>query len=250
MECQKCGKDLAGKEYKMVADWPFCLECFQGLMKKSTKKVEASADTQMQDAAVEGSIKRAKLKCQLCEKEIEDDHYKKVGIWIFCSECHADLISRPKAPPPSQDEEAAEDINQAEDEPVSPNHDRVQVKYMQYVNCRGCGRHIPERGSKDVNGEPYCPDCYYALPEESRLAGRAETEKNNLEKKVLPEVSEVKAGQGCESCGRHVPEETLQMVEGFAICQACLSIDADLAVQLAQARHQKRLQRLKEELGS
>jgi hypothetical protein len=38
-------------------------------------------------------------------------------------------------------------------------------------------------------------------------------------------------------------------VEGFAICQACLSADDELAVHLARARHQKRLQRLREEFG-
>ena len=49
-------------------------------------------------------------------------------------------------------------------------------------------------------------------------------------------------------CLADVPEDQLQTVEGFAICQACLSSDAELAVHLARARHQKRLQRLKEEL--
>jgi hypothetical protein len=54
--------------------------------------------------------------------------------------------------------------------------------------------------------------------------------------------------EGCESCGKKVPEDQLQTVEGFTICQACLSSDAELAVRLARARHEKRLQRLKDEM--
>jgi hypothetical protein len=63
------------------------------------------------------------------------------------------------------------------------------------------------------------------------------------------EPPELEAVPGCESCGKEVAEDKLQTVEGFAICQACLSSDAELAVHLARARHQKRLQRLKDKLG-
>jgi hypothetical protein len=37
-------------------------------------------------------------------------------------------------------------------------------------------------------------------------------------------------------------------VEGFAICQACLTTDPKLALWIARARHQKRLQRIKSEI--
>jgi hypothetical protein len=129
---------------------------------------------------------------------------------------------------------------------------------------------IPEGGSKQVEEEPYCPDCYYGLPEEVRQAleeaaaaemaveeaEAAETTGEEVEPAAisreeppLVEIPEVEAPEGCESCGKEVPEDKLQTVEGFAICRACLSADAELAVQLARARHQKRLQRLREELG-
>jgi len=44
MECKKCGRDLTGMEYKKVAEWPFCQECFQALMDKAGEKKEEKAD--------------------------------------------------------------------------------------------------------------------------------------------------------------------------------------------------------------
>ena len=131
---------------------------------------------------------------------------------------------------------------------------------MHRVKCSECGRRIPAGWSKNVDDEPYCPDCYYGLPEDVRQAAEeAEAAAMAGEEVGAAEVSreieapveppELEVVPGCESCGKDVPEDKLQMVEGFAICQACLSADDELAVHLARARHQKRLQRLREELG-
>jgi hypothetical protein len=119
---------------------------------------------------------------------------------------------------------------------------------------------IPEGGSRQVEEEPYCPDCYYGLPEEVRQAAEeaeaaamageeGEAAEISREIEAPAEPSELEAVPGCESCGKDVSEDKLQTVEGFAICQACLSADDELAVHLARARHQKRLQRLREEFG-
>jgi formylmethanofuran dehydrogenase subunit E len=131
---------------------------------------------------------------------------------------------------------------------------------MHRVKCSECGRRIPAGGSKNVDDEPYCPDCYYGLPEEVRQAAEeaeaaamageeAEAAEMSREIEAAPELPEIETPEGCESCGKDVPEDQLQTVEGFAICQACLSADDELAVHLARARHQKRLQRLKDKLG-
>ncbi|MBW2173049.1 MAG: hypothetical protein JRF64_00100 [Deltaproteobacteria bacterium] len=254
MECRKCGKDLAGEEHKMVADWPFCLDCFQQLMDKPEKEAEAETvpgpeaqvDTEKMDVAVEVVAETAKPRCQICDKDLEGDQYKKVGIWVFCPECYTDLAPRPKPPPPPETEEET-----GEDEEEAALHARFNVKYMHRVKCTECSRMIPEGGSSNVDGEPYCPDCYYALPEEVRQAAEeAEAAKMGDEEAVPAELPKVEAVPGCESCGKEVSEASLQIVEGFAICQACLSADAEMAVHLARARHQKRLQRLKDELGS
>jgi RNA polymerase-binding transcription factor DksA len=82
------------------------------------------------------------------------------------------------------------------------------------------------------------------------MAGEeAEAAEMSREIEAAPELPEIETPEGCESCGKDVPEDQLQTVEGFAICQACLSADDELAVHLARARHQKRLQRLKDKLG-
>ena len=264
MQCKKCGKDIAGEEHRMVAEWPFCMDCFQQLMEKPAKKVEpeveiealAEPEPEKEDVSVEVVFEQEKQKCTLCGKETEGEQYKKVGIWTFCPECHLDMTPRPKPPPPPETEE--EVVDEAEEAALRA---RFRVKYTHRVKCAECGRMIPEGGSKQVEEEPYCPDCYYGLPEDVRQAAEeaeaaamageeAEAAEISREIEAPVEPPELEAVPGCESCGKEVAEDKLQTVEGFAICQACLSADDELAVHLARARHQKRLQRLKDELGS
>ena len=263
MQCKKCGKDIAGEEHRMVAEWPFCMDCFQQLMEKPAKKVEpeveiealAEPEPEKEDVSVEVVFEQEKQKCTLCGKETKGEQYKKVGIWTFCPECHLDMTPRPKPPPPPETEE--EVVDEAEEAALRA---RFRVKYTHRVKCAECGRMIPEGGSKQVEEEPYCPDCYYGLPEEVRQAAEEaeaaamageEAEAAEISPEIEPpmEPPELEAVPGCESCGKEVAEDKLQTVEGFAICQACLSADDELAVHLARARHQKRLQRLKDELG-
>jgi formylmethanofuran dehydrogenase subunit E len=264
MQCKKCGKDITGEEHRMVAEWPFCLDCFQQLMEKPAKKVEpeveveppAEPEPEKEDVSVSVVFEQEKQKCTLCGKETEGEQYKKVGIWTFCSDCHLDMTPRPKPPPPPEPEE--EPVDEEEEAALRA---RFQIKYMHRVKCVGCGKMIPGGGSKQVEEEPYCPDCYYGLPEEVRQAveeaqaaatagEESEPVEVSPEEAIPREVPELEPPEGCESCGKAVPEDKLQTVEGFAICHACLSSDAELAVHLARARHQKRLQRLKDELGS
>jgi len=228
-------------------------------MEKAAKKVEPPAEkvvkAEKKEAAVKVVFDTARRRCTLCEKEIEGDQYKKVGIWTFCPDCHLDVTPRPKPPPPPEPEEEAVD-----EEEEAAMRARFRIKFMHRVKCSGCGKMIPEGGSKQVEEKPYCPDCYYGLPEDVRQAAEAaqaaamageeeETAEIRQEEPAPVELPEVETPPGCESCGKDVPEDKLQTVEGFAICQACLSSDAELAVHLARARHQKRLQRLKDELG-
>jgi hypothetical protein len=243
----------------MVAEWPFCMDCFQQLMEKPTKKPEPPAETvaepEKEDVSVEVVFEQEKQECTLCGKETEGEQYKKVGIWTFCSECHLDMTPRPKPPPLPEPEE--EPVDEEEEAALRA---RFRMKYMHRVKCAECGRMIPAGGSKNVDDEPYCPDCYYGLSEEVRQAAEeaqaaamageeAEAAEISGEMEAPVEAPEIEAFPGCESCGKEVSEDNLQTVEGFAICQACLSADDELAVHLARARHQKRLQRLRDELG-
>jgi formylmethanofuran dehydrogenase subunit E len=164
------------------------------------------------------------------------------------------MTPRPKPPPPPEPEE--EVVDEAEEAAMRA---RFRVKYIHRVKCAACGRMVPEGGSKQVEDEPYCPDCFYALPEEVRQAAEeaeaaamageeAEVAEVSPEEAIPRDIHEPEIPEGCESCGKKLTEDQLQTVEGFAICQACLSSDAELAVHLARARHQKRLQRLKDEM--
>ena len=49
MQCKQCGKDIAGEEHRMVAEWPFCMDCFQQLMEKPAEKAESPAETPAED---------------------------------------------------------------------------------------------------------------------------------------------------------------------------------------------------------
>ena len=123
----------------------------------------------------------------------------------------------------------------------------MRQKIIQRVSCAGCGKSIPEGGSKYVDAEPYCPECWYALPEEVRQTAEP-VQAETVEQQAPPPsgLPDANADPGCESCGRQLSQDSLQTVEGYAICQACLSADAELAVHIARGRHQKRLQRIKE----
>ena len=116
MQCKQCGKDIAGEEHRMVAEWPFCIDCFQQLMEKPAEKVkdEAAADTPPEapaepvaepgkkDVSVEVVFEQEKQKCTLCGKETEGEQYKKVGIWTFCLRMPPGHDSPAQAPSPAR----------------------------------------------------------------------------------------------------------------------------------------------------
>jgi hypothetical protein len=247
MQCRKCGNEISGDEYRMVAEWPFCLQCFERLLSKPAEppppvvEVEVRASTSVEPAQAEppaepaaSSTEAGPPRCLLCERELAEGQYERLASWVFCPSCYGTLVSMP------DDEE----------EPAAPRPKKsplVPPKYAAFKSCKGCGRRIPERAAKEIDGEPYCPDCYSAK-------ARSVT--------VVPEIRatiNVAGGQGkgrspqkastgkeCESCGRDAA--ALRTVDGFAICEACLSTDPDLALHLARKRHHLYLERLKTEL--
>lgn len=242
MQCKKCGIDLTGKDCKMVAEWPFCPDCFEQLLAQPAEGPEPESDPGEKTDVLEPKERSEIRRCQLCDREIKDDRFKKVGIWVFCPDCHLDLTPRPR--PPARPEPEEKDT--AADEDPS-DRDRMRLKYVQRVNCTGCGKSIPVGGSQTVEDEPYCPECWYALPEEIRQPSDPEQAEPFESQAPQPsEIPDPDAAPGCESCGRKLPQESLKTVEGYAICQACLSADAELAVHIARGRHQKRMRRIKE----
>ena len=66
----------------MVAEWPFCMECFHGLMEKPARRSSSTerlklllAKPEKKEAAVAVFFEQTRQRCTLCEKEIEGDRY-------------------------------------------------------------------------------------------------------------------------------------------------------------------------------
>ena len=241
MECKKCGIDLSGREYRTVAQWSFCPACFEALMEKAEEKRDDVARTPASEPA------HKKHKCLICEKEIEQGEGREMLGFVFCLSCDENLVKRPDITPraPSDDEEAG--IGPRE----KPAVEQVSVDFSTSVQCYGCGREIPAISSKQFNEQPYCPDCYYRLPEIEALkpgpfpaavSGRPDTMEEQAPSEKLED------GLKCQACRRQVLPDNLRTVNGFEICLACLTTDPDTALIIARTRHRKILEKLKKEL--
>jgi ribosomal protein L37AE/L43A len=249
MKCKECGKDITGDEYRKVADWPFCLECFGKLMDKSGKESEAESTPQFESDDVDTiSIDEKRPVCQICNRELENGEVKKVGIWNFCTKCHSELVFRSPEPGISK-EIPGEDMDDPQKE--KPETDtqplgRVRVSMSKSVNCHACGRQILAVASREVDGNPFCPDCFYALPEQVDVDRKADIKPAQ---KSVPATTDSKPVTECESCGKQIMQGDFDTVEGFVICRACLTTNQELAVQVAKKRHQQYLQKIENEFG-
>lgn len=243
MECKKCGVDLSGKEYRNVAQWPFCLECFQALMEKAEEKKGDMAKAPVPEAG------RETKKCLVCEQEIEKGESREMLGLVFCLQCYENLVRKPDIPPRPQDEDKETGIGPSEKPAVA----QVPVDFSSPVQCYGCGRQIPAVASKQFDGNPYCPDCYYTLPEikaqqpkpfPASVPGPPEAAE-----KAYTAFGEQETGLRCQACQRQVLPVNLRTIEGFEICVACLTTDPDSALDIARTRHRKALERIKKELN-
>ncbi len=209
MECKKCSQDLSGKEYREVAQWNFCLECFQKLMEKGeTQSTEPTPPNE---------------KCQVCQTELEPGQGHSLMGMLCCSRCKEVLTFKTgpgKYVAPAEEPQAPQAVPQ------------VQVDLRKTIRCSGCNRQIPVLGGKISNGQAYCPDCFSALPCADQ-----------------PESDPAQGGGLCQACQRQTEPEGAQIVSGFSICKACFTTDRGAAVEIARARHRKDMERMKRELN-
>jgi hypothetical protein len=241
MECKKCGIDLTGKEYRNVAQWPFCLACFQALIAKAEEKKSERAEMPAPEPACD------KRKCLVCESEIEKGGGREMLGFVFCLQCYENLVKRPDIPQRAvSDEEAG--VGPWDKQAV----EQVQVDFITSVRCYGCSREIPAISSKQFKEQPYCPDCYYALPEIESLKPKPFPAAVPT---VRDETAEIEVASGkqedglrCQACQRQVRPDNLMTVEGFEICTACMTIDPDTALDIARTRHRRMLEKIRRDL--
>jgi len=297
MECRECGKDITNAEHKMVAEWPFCLECFQRLLEKPKKpepepepepepapeaeppeapsagpgisfqvSARTAAAEEPSEAPSEGPRvsfqvgartapppAEATEQCALCNGPASEGSLR-LGPMILCSQC-AESMGHTPTPVREPVRDAVPESHGVQTAAPAP-----EVEKKAFINCAGCGRRVPEGGSKPVGDEHYCPDCHAALPPEVTAAQPAEPAPEPAkappaahaaaapDRPGLLPGSAAQAGDRCESCDRPQPAAALEVLEGFHLCSACVSTDAALALKVARARHQRRLQRLQGEL--
>lgn len=155
MNCKKCGISLEKKDYRMVAQWPFCAQCFQNLMEDTAKKT----DNRPKDNDTSFTQAETKQKCRVCGAEIEIGMGHKILSILFCDKCYESLVKKPAVTSRLKNREnalAADSLNK-------PAVEQVNINLNEFVKCHGCGRKIPALGSKKFNGEFFCPDCFHSL---------------------------------------------------------------------------------------
>jgi len=249
MKCRGCDRELVdGEDYRMVAEWAFCAPCFENLMKGPGEPAERQpAEGAAPAPEREGSAPSPVL-CSVCKRPLRPEEGKKLGIWSFCPECYGDLESFARAVESPDDEGAGEDgaegagtAAQAVEEPEG-GVAGVTIELAKYIRCKGCGRRIPQGGSKTVDGEPYCPDCYYALADEKEGKSAAPPVPASPDQTDQSGIAPRRDGEDrCACCDRPLRKDSGGEVEGFALCRACLSTDPDLAVRIARERHRRLL---------
>jgi hypothetical protein len=102
-----------------------------------------------------------------------------------------------------------------------------------------------------LRGAPYCAGCwpFYVKLAESPVSSTVFTEPappeaaRDTNHQTLVGLARTTVPAGCDCCGRELGG-TNQTIEGFRLCAACLGQDVELALKIAKARHQRRLQEL------
>jgi len=245
--CQGCSQEFPEGETRIVGKWPFCSSCFEDLLKKPKptpktppEALEAEPEifpVPVPEAGPDGAGVSFTVSapvavgptCRICENSIGDGHYENIGGLVICEPCLGRMLPDWKDVKKEQDQE--------EEEWVRPKREPIKVDPIAVRNlqCDGCGRPIPEKGSKELEGRRYCPDCYRkvaALAEEKAAEGRA-ADMEEVAGSVAPKLGE------CAACGGNTPP--IEVCSGFAICQSCKTADLDSALTLARAKHKNKL---------
>lgn len=266
MECKGCNKPIEGDAYRMVADWAFCLPCFEELRQGRKKKRESTqpastvrlqaepAPEPEQVVPAPATAPGAKL-CGTCDKPLTaSEQGLKLGDVVVCDACRQALIFEPMREI-RRKEEAEEAARAAREEAQKARRlapeDIVPVGVAGSKVCASCDRRLIEPGGYSwVGDKPYCPACAPAAREAAEQAGTPEPANDTVSRAApsgAPGAAVANAGFGnCEACHRPFVEGRPKATQGFYLCEPCLEVDREGALELARQQHRKRLRALRE----
>ncbi|MEN6375663.1 MAG: hypothetical protein ABFD75_12920 [Smithella sp.] len=240
MNCKKCNADLTDKEYRKVAEWNFCLDCFNELISRSEKAGNIQQATAVPD------INFKNRKCVVCEKELGKNEGRDLLGSLLCEECYENLVKRPPENQAAGLEESRAEAG--EKKGVA----QVRVDFIAQTKCYQCGKTIRAIAAREHLGHLYCPDCYFNIPEIKNPPPQALVDAALQGEPKQDMIETEKAANGnicvCQACRRQVLKENIKIIEGFEICRACIAADPDMALEIARLRHRRRLEEIKKEL--
>lgn len=163
MNCKGCGKKISGNDYKKVADWTFCIDCFDELMTRFEQKSEPVKNAPNDLPAKDTPEKKVKSNtCQICKIKIEKGEEKRLGIWTLCESCHRDMTFRLENKTISEvPDDTQNGTYQETDEETSEITESEGIKTNQTICCSCCGRRILAVAAKNDGDDSLCPDCFY-----------------------------------------------------------------------------------------
>lgn len=263
MNCRACEKTLLEGEERRVAQWVFCEDCFQRLLRQPsvTPGTEPTAAPPGAASDSESEVSRVATdgigevpRCHLCEAPLTSGAAWEIGPWAFCDACRRSLTSPTSKLSGRADEEPGSrgpTSPPSEAEESTPKVVQTRVGLGRTALCARCGKRILERAGKVLEGELLCPDCYYSTPVPVVASSSSYSSSNRRsDDGLLSEQAREPSMGACDSCGKSVPSDRLQLVSGFNLCSACVATDGDLALEIARGRHRRHLEALKVRFAS
>jgi hypothetical protein len=285
--CFQCGALTDAAGLTRVGDGEFCATCFRALLAAGadTENTDARADTTARTstsaravARRDGAAPRARppapesRTCLVCDCDLSGAPAVVFLGGEICGPCSAEMAAELEAAhvgPSTEPSVGAEralvaPTARAGDLAVGPAEPDTAVPFTPgsgAVTCAGCERPMPGPGSYRVlRGKPYCAACVpffarlpaavYETPASPSAPASdlfASDPVSNDSVSNSPSSSPLARPGQCDCCRRALDQDA-EPREGFELCSACLTSDAELALSVARARHRRALARLRSKL--
>jgi formylmethanofuran dehydrogenase subunit E len=261
VECKGCQSAIVEDQYRLVAEWPFCLECFERLRTgparakpeplpdggASSPNLRPPSEPALTPAPAPDPQRGRGAKCVACERSLSPGDEAPFGI---CVQCRTGLIADPFRrilEQEARETAAREKAEKAAEETASEPQEIVPVGVLGKKTCAGCARRLLEPGGyHTIDGKFFCPACAYEARAKAQQREAASARAAVAVRSTRP-ASAVPAA--CEACDRPLAAADVEAVEGFSLCRPCISVDVEAALDVARARHRARLRKLREGLA-